>query len=267
MLFHCFLDDSKDKSQTQVYISAGFIGIEDDWKAFRILWNEILSTNKIRYFKSSEYNWLEGEFSRFKTDAYPRPSGRQAAKKIKDELLGTARCFTHIRGVGIAIPVPIYRKVCRLEDAKLFFDTPDLYRRALEGVFNETIKQIELLPGENAVLFVHDEGPDWDQLDAYYREYRIRNPRHAKKMAGFVPLDDKRHPPLQLADALANQSVGDGTEWLANGQVTLEDEKEFNLCKLGVWDEATMLRLLRHTLKTRGLPISEELETLCDKVG
>src|SRR5690348_5751984 len=77
MLFHCFLDDSKDKSQTQVYISAGFIGIEDDWKAFRILWNEILSTNNIRYFKSSEYNWLEGEFSRFKTDAYPRPSGRQ----------------------------------------------------------------------------------------------------------------------------------------------------------------------------------------------
>jgi hypothetical protein len=66
--------------------------------------------------------------------------------------------------------------------------------RALEGVFNEVLKGIEALDGKHQVAFVHDDGPDFDELRHYYHEYKATNPRHAHMMVEFIPLDDKLSP-------------------------------------------------------------------------
>jgi hypothetical protein len=260
MVFPCFLDDSKDKNQSEVFICAGFIGSQTDWGNLRSQWAATLRKHELQYFKSSEYKMLKGEFARFQGSDYPSPSGRNRAKEIRNELLQIARSYPNVMGMGIVIPISIYRNVCQRPEAKLFFEA-DPYRRALEGVFRETLGQVENLPGHHAVLFVHDEGQDWHHLEDYYHEYKKNNPRHGKMMDGFIPLDDKKHPPLQLADALANQTVSDSKEWLNNGQITLEDEKQFNLCKLGVWNEHVMLSLLKHNLEKRGLPIPADLQS------
>ena len=260
MVFQCFLDDSKDKHQNEVFICAGFIATKNDWSNLRSQWGSVLRKHGLQYFKSSEYKMLKGEFLRFQGSDYPAPSGRNKAKEIRNELLQIARSFPNVMGMGIAIPIAIYRKVCDRPEAKEFF-AANPYRRALEGVLKETTAQVEKLPGHHAVLFIHDEGQDWHDLEDYYHEYKRQNPRHGKKMDGFIPLDDKKHPPLQLADALANQSVVDSKVWLENGQITLEDEKEFNLCKIGVWNEHVMLSILKHNLARRGLPIPADLQS------
>jgi hypothetical protein len=87
------------------------------------------------------------------------------------------------KGDNVVIPVEDYAKVCARPEAKDFFEA-EPYRRALEGVFNETIKAIETLPGQNIVVFVHDNGDDFDKLRSYYEAYKFVNPRHALSMGG-----------------------------------------------------------------------------------
>ena len=79
-------------------------------------------------------------------------------------------------------------------------------------------------------------------------------------MSGFRALDDKQHPPLQMADALANFTQEKGIEWLQNGRQTLTSELPFNVYHLGIWTEEYMLGLLKHELRRRGKPIPDDLQ-------
>lgn len=258
MVFQCFLDDSKDRFQTKVFVSAGFLGDKESWGELRIAWSKCLKEFGLEYFKTFEYKMLEGQFARFKTEAYPIPTGREKAREIRESLLAIPRNLGGIKGMGCVIPIEDYVKVCARTEAKEFFAAHP-YRRALEGIFNEVCRAIETLRGKHAVAFVHDDGSDFDELRRYYNEYRAINQRHTKIMAGFQPLDDKRHPPLQMADAIANFTHEKGIEWLNNGRETLAPEPPFNICHLGIWSEDYMLGLLKHELRRRELPIPADL--------
>ena len=259
MIFQCFLDDSKDQTQSKVFVSAGFIGTRESWSDLRAAWSKCLKHYELEYFKTSEYKMLEGQFAKFRTAVYPPPTGREKASEIRGSLLAIPRNLSDIKGMGCVIPIEDYTKVCvRPEAAEFFAAKP--YRRALEGIFNEVCRAIETLPGKHAVAFVHDSGNDFDELRRYYNEYKTINQRHAGIMAGFQPLDDRRHPPLQMADAIANFTQEKGVEWLENGRQTLESALPFNVYHLGIWTEKYMLGILKHELKRRGKPIPDDLQ-------
>jgi hypothetical protein len=259
MVFQCFLDDSKDQDQSKVFVSAGFLGTIEYWSDLRAAWSKCLKQFGLEYFKTSEFKMLRGQFEVLKSAAYPSPKGREKANEIRDSLLAIPRNLGGIKGVGCVIPVEDYAKVCARPEAKEFFETKS-YRRALEGIFNEVCRGIESLPGKHAVTFVHDEGEDFDELRRYYNDYKVLNRRHAKIMSGFRALDDKQHPPLQMADALANFTQEKGIEWLQNGRQTLTSELPFNVYHLGIWTEEYMLGLLKHELRRRGKPIPDDLQ-------
>src|SRR6202043_1917909 len=86
MVYNCFLDDSKDQKQERMIVSAGFFGVAKAWAQFRIAWNACLKRHGIKYFKTSEWRMLNGEFAKFKGSNYPKPIGKQAANTIRDEL-------------------------------------------------------------------------------------------------------------------------------------------------------------------------------------
>jgi Protein of unknown function (DUF3800) len=258
MVFQCFLDDSKDQDQSKVFVSGGFIGNKEGWGELRVAWSKRLRECGVEYFKTSEYKMLRGQFEQFR--AYPPPKGREKANEVRDSLLAIPRNLHNIKAVACVIPVDDYAKVCAREEAQDFFAAKP-YRRALEGIFNEVVRAIETLPGKHAVAFVHDDGDDFDELRHYYDEYRDVNKRHARIMAGFQPLDDRLHPPLQMADALANFTQEKGIEWLQNGRKTLVPEVSFDIYHLGIWDERYMLGLLKHELKRRGKPIPADLQS------
>lgn len=259
MVFNCFLDDSKDQNESKVFVSAGYFGTVDYWTALRVAWRKILEDNGLEYFKTSEYKMLRGQFSRFRSTAYEPPRGREKASEIRDTLLAVPRGLSGIKGVGCAIPIEDYEKVCARPEAREFFEAHP-YRRAIEGVFNEVGRAIETLPGNHVVAYVHDDGDDFDQLRHYYEEYRAVNKRHAKIMSGFVPLDDREHPPLQMADALANFAQEKAVEWLRNGRKPMESAWPFEVYHIGIWTERYMLGLVKHELKRRGQPIPEDLK-------
>jgi len=257
MLYHGFLDDSKDQNQSKLLVSAGFVGTKDAWHKLRVAWKKRLKKDGLKYFKTSEYKMLEGEFSQFKSTFYPPPTGREKAAEIRSDLQAILRNNPDIAAVGIAIPVDDYKKVCaRPEAAEIFKGNP--YQRALEGVMFETVK---LVSPQDKVTFAHDDGPDFDVLRAVYEGFKIANPRTAESMAEFVPLCDKEHPPLQLADMVANFTLGVGLDWLVNGrEVKWATEMESNIAKLGIWTEHVMLSILKRNLIRFGKPIPADLQ-------
>jgi len=259
MVFQCFLDDSKDQHQNQVYVSAGFFGTHDDWAQVRSSWAKCLRDHELEYFKTSEYKMLEGQFARFRTSDYPPPAGREKATEIRNELLTIPRSLRGIKGIGVAIPVADYEKGCSRPEASDFFAAKP-YRRALEGVFDVMARSIKTLPGKHVVRFAHDNGSDYDELRSYYEEYKHLNPKHAKYMAGFTALDDKGHPPLQMADAIANYMQEKGLEWLKSRQ-TVVGEAPFNVHHVGVWTEHFMLSIVKRNLIRLGRPIPQDLES------
>jgi hypothetical protein len=260
MLYHCFLDDSKDETQSKILVSAGFLGTKDDWHHLRVRWKKRLKKDGLKYFKTSEYKMLSGEFAKFKTAAYPVPSGRAKAAEIRSDLQSLLQREPGIAAVGIAIPVGDYEKVCaRPEAADIFKGMP--YQRALEGVMLETVKLMLRRSPQGKVAFVHDDGPDFDVLRAVYEAFKILNPRTAESMAGFMPLSDKEHPPLQLADMIANFTLGVGLDYLGNGgEAKWATEMGNNIGKLGIWTEHVMLSILKRNLIRKGLPVPADLQ-------
>jgi len=262
MVYHCFLDDSKDKSQSKLMVAAGFFGNQADWKSLRMEWFGVLKKHGLNYFKSSEYNHLNGQFERFrKDDLYPKPKGREAAREIRSELQTVLRHHLMIFSTGICIPLEDYASVCARPEAASVFQKDKPYHRSLEAVLFETVKMVRQIPGCNAVAFVHDDGPDFDELRAVYNGFKIKNPKTAKFMAGFQPLDDKVHPPLQLADMVANFTLERGLNWLENGR-RQERAKEMaeNLGKLGIWTEHVLLSVLKRNLILQGKPVPPDLQ-------
>jgi len=263
MIYQCFLDDSKDQTQDQMVVSAGFIGTKEAWGSLRRDWSKRLREDGLDYFKTSEYKMLEGQFAKFKDEAkYPKSEGRgrDAARKIKTDLQEIVKLNHPIVGVGIAIPVVDYNTICARPDAHgVFYGDP--YHRALESVMFEVAKMVRARRGHNMVAFVHDEGPDYDSLRQVYRSFRENNPQSAKVIGGFERLDDKLHPPLQAADMIANNVLGIGAEWLSKGRPDpLKIEMEESIQKIGVWTEHYMLSILKSQLRLNGKPIPIDLE-------
>jgi hypothetical protein len=258
MVFQCFLDDSKDQDQSKLFVSAGFFGTVQHWSELRVAWSKCLELYGLEYFKTSEYKMLREQFAIFRTTAYPPPTGREKANEVREALLAIARSMKGIKGVGIVIPVSDYEKVCARPEVSDFFAAKP-YRRALEGVFHLMVHSIKTLPGKHVVAFVHDSSSDYDELRSYYEEYKELNPKHAKYMGGFIPLDDKAHPPLQMADAIANYSQEKGVEWIKNRE-TIIGEVPFNFHKIGIWTEHFILSIVKRNLVRLGRPIPEDLQ-------
>lgn len=262
MVFHCYLDDSKDRDQSKLMVSAGFFGSQPDWASLRIEWSRVLKKHGLAYFKSSEYNHLNGQFERFRKDPrYPKPKGRDAARGIRSELQQVLQNHPRVFSTGICIPLDDYAKVCARPEAVEVFGKGSPYHRALEAVLFETVRMARHIPGRNAVAFVHDDGSDFNELRALYDGFKIKNPKTAKFLVGFQPLDDKEHPPLQLADMVANFTLEAGLNWLENGRQA-EQAKEMgdNLGKLGVWTEHVLLSALKRNLILKGKPIPVDLQ-------
>lgn len=166
-----------------------------------------------------------------------------------------------ILGVGLAVPVDDYNKVCARPEANgIFAGNP--YHRALEGVLLEAVRLAQKLTGPSAkVAFVHDEDPDFDQLKTIFNGFKVANPRTAESMVGFLPLSDREHPPLQLADMVANFTLGVGLEWLFNGrEAKWATEMQNNIGKLGIWTEHVMLSILKRNLMKFRKPVPADLQ-------
>lgn len=262
LVYNCFLDDSKDQTQQRMIISAGFFAPEKAWLPLRLAWNKCLRDHGLEYFKTSEWRGLSGQFQKYKAADYPIPTGREAANKVREEVLSILEGAKGINGIGMAVPVADYKEVRDMPESNIIFNG-DLYHWALVQVIAETVKAVKRFKGKNMVAFVHDDGNDFADMHETYKGFMKTNPRLAKYSGGFQPLDDKRHPELQAADMAANYSLQLGLKWLSSGRLQQEREEFKKSIKcLFVCDKTYLLRLLRDQYTHQKLPIPARLKAI-----
>lgn len=195
--------------------------------------------------KTSEWRGLRGEFRKFNSEKnYPIPSGRKAADEIRDQLENVV-ANSGIGGIGIVISVPVFNEVLSMPEFKRRMERITPYQLVLQMLFLKSVEQIKTVPGNHAVAFVHDEGDDCPFLEETYKEFKKKNPRTARYMAGFSCLDDKAHPPLQCADMVANTVNNYAQEWQANPtEATLTRLRE-SILQVNVWTKDFLIKVLR----------------------
>jgi hypothetical protein len=261
MIFRCYLDDSKDWKQEKVSVCAGFLGNKERWSSLTGTWNECLKRHRIDYFKTSEYKMMKGQFEQFR--ALDKPKGREKAQLIKNELQHIVKNHRRvIAGVGVAVNIQAYRKVQSRPEAQGILD-PNPYHRALESVMFQVCKRVRIdLKARDLVAFVHDDGDDFPELFTLYKDFRRKNPKTAKIMVGFAPLNDRLVPALQMADMVANDIQRNAVRYLKEGQLNKDDfEMHENMIHAGIWNEEYMLNVLKRSLVLAGKAIPQDLES------
>ena len=205
VLWRASIDDSADRDRKKVVISACLIGDCEQWRSLVRPWKAKLAENQLAYFKSSECIALSEQFRRFRSELnYPKPKGREAADKIRDALDQIIK-NSEVVGIGVIVPVAAFEKV-RAEAQYAAILSADPYEWAVQILWDQCTKAMEELRKNNLVTFAHDDGDNYDRLRRLFRDYKAKNPISAKRMADFVPLDDKKHPTIQAADVAASST-------------------------------------------------------------
>lgn len=244
MVYQAFIDDSKDRHAEKVVVSGIFIGDKDKWSFLRSEWKKVLQPHGMKYFKAAEYYGLRDEFAQFQSKSkYPPPAGREAAKKIFDDLEDVIR-RAKITSLGVVIPISDYSEVMAMPEAQ--GKIPSLpYDLALNSGFFETIKDIKKISGRHMVSFVHDDDGRFAHFRELYLKFRKKNPKTAKMIGGFIPLDDKKHPPLQAADLAANVTCNYAKQWLDDKSEASLQRLIGSMYKIGVWEKDYILSVLQ----------------------
>jgi hypothetical protein len=244
VVYDAYIDDSKDRHAQRVVVSGIFIGDKERWGWLRTKWQKRLDKEGMKYFKSSEYYGLRGEFVKFRSKSkYPEPTGREAAKRVFDDLEEIIK-EAKLMSLGVVVPVQDYNEVIALPEAKgKLPESP--YYLALNSGFFETIKAINENPGKHMVAFIHDDDDRFPQYRELYHQFKKKNPKTAKQMGGFIPLDDEQHPPLQAADLAANVTCNYAKQWLNDKTSASLQRLRGSMYMVGVWDKDYILSVLR----------------------
>ncbi len=227
MLYRVFIDDSADEKKEDVVAAGAIIGAHGVWAKIRQDWNRRLHRDGLRYFRSTEYYSLTGEFYRFRDRIkYPKPKGGEAALALRNDLDAILQ-KSPVIGVGMIIPMGIYtefRATMPLADQKI---SSDPYESAVQTLMFECghVVRDKIPPDRgkvNRLAFVCDDTPNAARYSAVYAGFKERNPRMASILGGMVHLDDKLHPPLQAADMMASLSKELFLNHMNNGAVDLK---------------------------------------------
>jgi len=247
MLYRTFIDDSADERKQIVMVAGALMGTHKQWGAFSREWRRRLSKDRLKYFRSTEYRSLTGEFYRYRDPVrYPKPHGSEAARGLRDDLDLVIKKHD-LLGVASVIPLAMFNEVVASEGLTYRFN-PDPFSAAMQTVMRECAilaRDTLLGDGNNRVAFVCDDGPDAKNQTAAYCDFKNKNTSIQETIGGIVHLDDKKWPPLQAADVVASIAREMATEYIDNQTPVQLKRLQGSFYRMYVWNRETLLQLAR----------------------
>jgi hypothetical protein len=248
VLLRAFIDDSSDRHQKVLTVSGAVASTYRQWSKLRIEWNKRLKRDGLRYFKSSEYSVLRGEFSVFADpNKYPKPLGREAANLLRLDLEEIVHRIGVI-GVSTCVPIQTYQEFRAVVPGAAEVFNEDPAESALYSVVHECVLMMqEDFPGSK-IAFVCDSTSAQERFTKVYFEYLRRHaPARDVIHGALLPhLDDKKHPPLQVADMMASISREMATRYLQNPESPTPIQRlEGSIYKICTWNWDWMMDTLR----------------------
>jgi hypothetical protein len=218
VLLRVFIDDSSDQRQEKVVLAGAFVGWYHQWSQLQKEWKKRLKQDGLRYFRSTECRSLQGEFFKFRDETnYPKPHGRRAANKIRDDLDAIIH-KSGVMGIAACVPMQAYNTLRAIEPHAAEIFPEDAFEVALQAVFqlcyetvqNEMRKEI----GPQKVALICDDGPSAPRIAKMFEQFLERNPAYGDVLESLVHRDDKKLPQLQSADLMAHLAKDRFSEWL-----------------------------------------------------
>src|SRR6266536_5836755 len=207
-LLGCYLDDSHDGLDREVFAVAGYYGWSLGFIDAETEWQKCLDRHNLKYFRAVQCEQVQGEFFKLRRD--PRytsmASQKAAAAEIRKEFIAILISAMGFDGIGFGVPLEIYRKVLATEpEARLFLQDHHFYF-AYHTLMIELVKKCEPTFKGHWIAFVCDDHSDRTEAEAAYDELKKNNPLSARMMASMGHADDKVVVPLQMADLLAYEA-------------------------------------------------------------
>jgi hypothetical protein len=203
MLFWCYLDESADGRQKDVFVAAGFVGTTKAWSSLIKPWKAKLKEYGLEYFKSSECRNLQKQFWKYKQQ-FGLEEGHRQADAIRDELEKIVE-GSGIFGFAMGVDLKTFKEIDQSPEAKAsLYWTSDYFVLAYRLAFYQILAEIHQNPIHHYAAFVCDRSSKNGKLDKAYGDFKSRYPVLAAHMRGISHLDDKLRRELQVADLMAD---------------------------------------------------------------
>src|SRR5258708_7838588 len=192
------LEESADRERRHVFVVAGYLSRQQNWTEIERRW--ILRLEKesdpqpIKYFSNSECMSLSGEFARFHDGTkYPKPHGRLAADKIRDDLQGIMK-EAPAAGLALGVLLNDYRTIRKSSRARALLNT-DPYEQAYTTALICIAGNLEdEMPSREIVAHLCDEHDRAVNVQNIYDELKRQNPICGQWMGSLSHMDNKKSP-------------------------------------------------------------------------
>jgi len=124
-------------------------------------------------------------------------------------------------------------------------DCADAAFQMVIGRIADTLRQIDAEgAGHHVATFICDESPKSEKIQKSYYKFKKKLPHLADYMRGISHLDDKRTPPLQMADLMADVAREMVAQWLDDPSTQATCPIPGSVLEIKCWDRDGMLRAL-----------------------
>ncbi len=255
MLLRAYIDDSSDQFQEKVVLAGAFVGWYNQWNDLQKQWRRRLRQSSLRYFRSTECRSLQGEFFGFRDEVkYPKPTGREAANRIRDDL-DTIINKSEVMGIAACVPIKVYNEIRATEQDAAEIFSGDAFEVALQALFQlcyEAIQgEMRREIGLQRIRFICDQSASAPRIERMFREFLVKNPAYSDVFEGLVHADDKKVPALQAADLMAHLAKDRFSEWLAEPAIFTNDTqlkarlKRLSVYSIAVCHKVWLMGILR----------------------
>ena len=238
------LEESADEKQEKLFVAAGFVGRQEFWATFERGWRTKLDDWGLKYYKTSEWKNLAGEFSGFQ-----RSSANIARAELENIILSN-----RIIAFSLGIVMEDYNKVRSEVPASRFFYEDDPSVPAFYHLMDAMNRTVRKKAKECCIAFVYDDSTRSAKISHAFEALKTVHPIAARTLTTFTPQDDKEHPSLQATDLLAEIAKNTLGEWLARGRprhVSIPKGWEQNWDFCTRIDERYMLNEMNRTLASQ----------------
>jgi hypothetical protein len=244
MMLRVYVDDSSDQRQEKAVVAGAFVGTVKQWTDLKQKWKRRLRVEGLKYFRSTEYYSLRGEFERYRDPLrYPKPKGSEAARALRDDLDAIIK-KSEVMGIAQVIPPALYRHVRETEPRAKEIFSEDIFESALQSLIRRCAETSRDELRSTPLAFICDDGPSSARIAATYARFKALNTDISEYLGALVHQDDKKFEQLQAADLMAHLAKELYLQQIENPTAAITHRLNHSVFRVDSWTRETMMAVL-----------------------
>jgi hypothetical protein len=214
-----YADESYDN---EVYCSGSFLGWPKTFYYLGLKWETRLEQDGLTYFRASDCEHLDGEYSPQNPPGYGLTQARARASSVRYDLTKIIETKP-IVGISMSVVKQDFKQLIdENPKAKKYFGTDILvfsYKLLIRATVDLMEKDWPEPKYSNLkIAFSFDEHTKWQAAEEAYEQLKFEDASCAKRLLVVAHADDKEYPGLQMADLMVYEARLQTRQWLQKSQ-------------------------------------------------